>query len=297
MPAFTFPSAGNVSSRISGLAVRTAAANSGLSGLDSPAGAATTSPQETQLLTSITGDIGNLRGLAASNAANAAASTTQSEGYLREAEAYENVGAIAKENATIEGVSGNIKQLQLGRAVQRTLGSQRAAVASAGFASSGSSLDVMKSSIQEGYLADQLIRSQTAVTQGGYLEQGAAAQAEAGGSRLASEAALSLSRSYAAAGSLATANASNETAALTAYLQGRPSTPETALVTSTLGGDPNSPTTFTPPGSSATYNMSDYQVQAQQQINGQTPTSQIGRGGRGGPPILGNFGYNPAIGG
>ena len=38
----------------------------------------------------------------------------------------------------IEGISGNIKQLQAGRAVQRTLGKQRAETSSAGFADAGS---------------------------------------------------------------------------------------------------------------------------------------------------------------
>lgn len=289
MPAL--PSAADVSGRTSGLAVSIARRSQGLDAPGTTA-AATTSPQETSLLTSVTGDIGNLRALAASNAANAAGSTTQAEGYRREAEAYDTVGSIAEENAKIEGISGNIKQLQLNRGVQRTIGSQRAAVASSGFANSGSSLDIMRSSLQEGYLADQLIRSNTAVTQGGYLEQGAAAQAEAGGARLASDAAVSLSRAQAAAGALATANAGNETAALTAYLAGRPSTPETALVTSTIGGDPSNPTTFTPPGSSTSFPQSDYQIQAQQQINGQTPTSLIGQN------FIRNISrYNPAIGG
>lgn len=284
------PSAADISGRISGLAVRTSAVNASKYSGPSAAPAAS-SPQETSLLTSITGDIGTLKGLAATNAANATGATTQAAGYSREAEAYDTVGGIADENAKIEGISGNIKQLQLNRGIQRTLGAQRASVAAAGFASSGSSLDIMKSSIQEGYLADQLIRTQSSVTQGGYLEQGAAARAEGAGARVASTAATALAQSYAAAGATATANAANETSALSTYLAGRPATPESALVTSTLAGDPNFPTTFTPPASSTQYAMSDYQIQGQQQISGQTPSSLIGQN------FIGNIShYNPVTG-
>lgn len=261
MPAFNFPSVGTVSAAgYSGPAggynayqvqnsplARASAAAAG-SGSTATTLSPTPAP-DTALLQSITSDVGSLNAEATRDAADAEASTTQSEGYGKEIDAYNAVGAIAGQNATIEGVAGNIRQLQANRLVNTTVGAQRAAVASAGFAQSGSSLDLMKSSIQQGYMTDQIIRTQTAVQQGGYLEQGAAAQAEASGARVASDAALSLAKSQAAAGQLAAANAANETAALNAYIAstGGVNSPARALVTNAVSADPSQPTTFTPP--------------------------------------------------
>ncbi len=198
---------------------------------------------DTGLLERITESITSNQALAAQNEANARATATQAEGYQREIEAYRTVGSIAEQNATYEGISGNIKQLQAGRAVQRTLGKQRAQTASAGFANAAGSLDILRSSMQEGYLQDQLIRSQTAIAQGGYFQEAAAAEASGAGAQLASDAALELSRGYTSAGQLATATAAQQTSALQQYLKstGGITDPTRALVTSTLGG-PSTPT-------------------------------------------------------
>lgn len=193
-------------------------------------------PDAAQLDRIVSG-ITDLNASAAENAARATASETQAKGYLKEAEAYGTVGAIAENNATIEGVAGNIRQLQANRAVTRTVGSQRASIAAAGFANSGGALDLMQSSLQEGYLTDQLIQSQTAINQGGFLSQKAASDAEAAGARLASDAQMDLSRSYASAGQLATANAASQTAALQAYLSGStgPMTEQERLINDQFG--------------------------------------------------------------
>jgi hypothetical protein len=264
MAAFTFPSSagtpavGSVSAAgyigpASGFNAFKAAQTSSAIFNQTPGGtpAATPAP-DTALLTNITADINSLKATGAQNQAAADAANIQAQGYGKEEEAYQNVGAIAAENATIAGVSGDIQRLQANRVVDRTIGSQRAAVAAAGFASSGDALDLMKSSIQEGYRNDQIIRTQTSLTQGGYLEEGAASQAEASGARFASDAALSLSKSEAAAGQLALANATNETAALQTYLSTRGSDPVSNLVTSTLGSDPNAPTVLPTSGANAT---------------------------------------------
>ena len=210
---------------------------------------------DTGLLQSITGNITSLQELAAQNEANATAQQTEATGAQREAEAYGTVGAIARENATVEGISGNIKQLQAARSVQRTIGRQRAETAAAGFSNAAGSLDILKSSMQEGYLQDQLIRSQTSINQGGYLEQAAAADASGAGATLSSNAALDLSKSYAAAGQLATANAANQTKALQDYLAstGGVNTPTRQLVASTLQQDPSQPTTLPGPATEADF--------------------------------------------
>jgi len=217
--------------------------------LDAGGGGGRPPAADAGLLQSITGNINSLQSLAAQNEANATAQATEAEGSRREADAYGTVGAIARENATVEGISGNIKQLQAARSVQRTIGRQRAETAAAGFSNAAGSLDILKSSLQEGYLQDQLIRSQTSVNQGGFLEQAAAADASGAGAQLASSAALELSKSYAAAGQLATANAANQTKALQDYLAstGGINDPTRALVTSTLQQDPTQPTTVESP--------------------------------------------------
>ncbi len=208
---------------------------------------------DTGLLRGSVADILGLQSKASIDEANAAASGIQSAGYQQEVNAYNIVGGIGEENAKVAGIAGDIKALQENRQLRQTIGAQRADIASAGFANSGSSLDLMRSSVQQGALARQLIRIQTAQTQGGYLEEAAASQAEAAGATMASTAAQALATQQRASGQLATANAANETAALNTYLAGATATPESQLVTSTLTGTPGQPATFTPPtGGAAT---------------------------------------------
>jgi len=201
--------------------------------------------EQTALIKASVADILGLTTTAAEDTANATASGIQAQGYQAELSAYNTVGAIAGQNATIAGIAGDIKALQTARSVQQTIGAQKAAVAAAGFGAAGSSLDLLRHSVQEGYLADQLVRTQSALTQGGYLEEGAASQAEAAGAQMASQAALALQASQAAAGQLAKANAANETTALTTYLAGLAPTPESALATGVLSLAPNASATTT----------------------------------------------------
>lgn len=193
------------------------------------------------ILRSATAGILGLRAQATTDEADARAEELSATGYQREADAYGTVSGIAEENAGIAGIAGDIKALQMARSVTRTVGSQKAAVAAAGFGAAGSNLDILRASMQEGYFADQMIRTQTSLTQGGYLQEGAAAQAQAGGAMMASESALNLAKTRRAAGSLATANAASHTAALQAYIKetqgGAELTPAQRLVLGTLDGD------------------------------------------------------------
>ncbi len=287
MPTFSFPSfgAGAATSRFLQAQV------GGIGGTATSrilAGGAAAGPPaaDAGLLERITESITSNQALAAQNEASARASATQAEGYQREAAAYGTVGAIAENNATYEGIAGNIRQLQAARSVQRTIGRQRAQTASAGFASVAGSLDIMRASMQEGYLQDQLIRSQTSINQGGYFQQRDAAQASGEGARLASDAAMELSRGYATAGQLATSTAAQQTDALRQYLSstGGVNDPTRALVTSTLdlGDDPLGG--FSP-------QLNEFMRQGQQQIRGGTPDSLIGMNWVGSRAA-----YNPKLG-
>jgi len=207
---------------------------------------------DTALMRNTVADILGLRGKAEADAANAQASEVQAAGYQQEVGAYTTAGDIAGNNAVVAEVAGNIKGLQERRQLTQTVGSQRAAVASAGFRNSGSAIDIMRSSVQQGALARQLNRAQTDLTKGGYLEESAASMAEAAGANRTSAAALALAQQQRASGELATATAANETSALMDYMKTTTPTPESALVTSTLGLPAGSPATFNPSTASST---------------------------------------------
>ncbi len=221
--------------------------------------AATGSAADTTLLRGTVADILGLQSKASIDTANAAASDIQATGYQAEAGAYGTVEGIAGNNATIAGIAGDIKLLQESRALRTTLGSQKADIATAGFGNSGSSLDLMRSSLQQGALTRQLTNIQTAQTVGGYQAEGAAAGAEVAGANMASTAAQALAVQQRASGQLATANAANETKALSDYIAttnptGAPLSPEATLALSTLGAPggtnpavPGQPTTFQAP--------------------------------------------------
>ena len=212
------------------------------------------------LIKGVVSDILTQQGQAAQYTASAAAQGIYAQGYQAEAGAYGSAQQIAQQNAALAGVAGDVQAAQEARKVVQTVGSQRAQIAAAGFANSGSALDLSRSSMQQGHLADQLIRTQTAINQGGFLEQGAAAQAETAAVSYASQAALTLQQQQAAAGVTATTSAANETKALIDYLHTTTTgaTPAGRLALSTLTGPNGQPLltapdatvapTFTPTG-------------------------------------------------
>lgn len=108
----------------------------------------------------------------------AAAQKLSAQGALAEKQAYITAGDISGENAKVAGIAGDVLQYQQHLDLMRTEGSARAAEGASGVAFSGSALDVMRSSMQQGALGEQLIQMQTALQQGGFLEQQAATGAE-----------------------------------------------------------------------------------------------------------------------
>jgi hypothetical protein len=205
---------------------------------------------DTQSLKTDTASILGLQSQAQLDAANAAASDIQAAGYLQETAAYNTVGGIASNNAVVAGVAGDIKNLQQQRAVRQTIGSQRADIASAGFTNAGSSIDIFRDSVSQGALTHQLNMVQTTQTQGGYLEEGAAAQAEAAGATMASNAATTLAAQQRASGALNTANAANQTLALQDAIAtqqaGLPLTQAQTLALAQVNAAPGTPTVFDP---------------------------------------------------
>ncbi len=198
-----------------------------------------------------------LQSTAVTDAANATAATTSAAGYAAEGDAYQTAADIAGQNATVAGIAGTVKGLQEQRATNVTLGAQRAGVAAAGFAASGSSLDLLRSSMQQGYVTQQLNDIQTTLTKGGYIEEQAASNAEQVAARSTSATATATAAADTTAANMARATAASETAALNNFLGSYTLTADQSLLLSPLAaadsiasggtGSPAGPT-LTPSG-------------------------------------------------
>lgn len=92
-------------------------------------------------------------------------------GDIAEAENYDLAAALARQNETYTEASTRIQQSQLDRQLTQTIGGQRAAVAGAGFSSSGSALDIMRDSASQGSLARSVLGAQGQITEAGFEEQ------------------------------------------------------------------------------------------------------------------------------
>lgn len=96
---------------------------------------------------------------------------TKAKGLRIEAENYDLASGYAGKNAKFTETSTEIKQAQLDREIFRTLGGQAADFAGAGFAASGSALDVMRDSASQGALTKAVGGLQGLITEEGYKVQ------------------------------------------------------------------------------------------------------------------------------
>jgi len=113
-------------------------------------------------------------GLGASTAASmiqAQGDVLQAEGNLTEATNYDLASDLATKNAEYTALSTAIQEQQQQRSTTMQIGGQRAAIAGAGFAESGSSLDIHADSAREGALTQAVLNQQGLVTEAGYEEQ------------------------------------------------------------------------------------------------------------------------------
>jgi|SRR5882724_1744912 len=92
-------------------------------------------------------------------------------GEFASAKGYTAAANFATQNAEIEAQSTKIQETQAQRKIYQTLGGQKADVAGAGLNASGSALDVMRSSAEQGSLTKQLISNQGAINVAGYEEE------------------------------------------------------------------------------------------------------------------------------
>jgi len=169
----------------------------------------------------------------ASNTAAAKGQTFSAQGYALEGEAYGLAADIATQNAALEAASGEIQAYQERRKVAEAIGGQRADTAAAGFKTSGSSLAALKSSYQQGYLSEQIIRTQSLMTEGGYLEEATAARLQRDAAGVAGKAATELGDAYTTAAGTAATQAAQETAALLGALPSPEQKAEVAAILNT----------------------------------------------------------------
>jgi hypothetical protein len=104
-------------------------------------------------------------------------------GSFASAKGYSKAAGLASQNAEIAAQSTAIQETQAQRKIYQTIGGQKADVAGAGLAASGSALDVMRDSAQQGSLTKQLIANQGAINIAGYEEEAANYSAMASASK------------------------------------------------------------------------------------------------------------------
>lgn len=114
-----------------------------------------------------TGTIGSIGG-AVQDLFAADAHRSKAAGLRIEAGNYDRSAEYAEKNAAFTETSTAIKQAQLDRDIFKTIGGQEAEIAGAGFAASGSALDIMRDSASQGALMKAVAGTQGLITEEGY---------------------------------------------------------------------------------------------------------------------------------
>lgn len=96
---------------------------------------------------------------------------SKAKGLRIEAEDYDLASGYATKNERFTETSTAIKQAQLDREIYKTIGGQAADVAGAGFAASGSALDLMRDSASQGALTKAVGEQQGLIAEEGYKVQ------------------------------------------------------------------------------------------------------------------------------
>ena len=95
----------------------------------------------------------------------------KAQGDIAEGQAYDIAAALAGQNAQFTEQSAAIKEAQQQREATLQIGEQQGAVASSGFALSGSALDILRDSASQAALQRQVLGQQGLITEAGYKEQ------------------------------------------------------------------------------------------------------------------------------
>ena len=114
-----------------------------------------------------------------SDIGGAVADLFSSQGDTLAAGSYRQAAAISGQNAALEEQSTAIKQAAIQRQNYKVIGGQQADVASAGFSASGSALDLLRDSIQQGAMTKAVAGLQGKIDENGFLQQQTAELGEA----------------------------------------------------------------------------------------------------------------------
>lgn len=95
----------------------------------------------------------------------------KAQGDAIEGQDYDLAATLAGQNEQFAATSTAIKQAQNDRQIYQTIGGQQADVAGAGFAASGSALDLLRDSASQGALTKAVAGQQGLITEAGYTEQ------------------------------------------------------------------------------------------------------------------------------
>ena len=97
--------------------------------------------------------------------------SAKAKGLAFERENYLKAAQYADKNAQYTEMSTRIKEAQSDRELSKSLGETQADVAGAGFAESGSALDILRDSASQGALAHAVLQEQGLITEEGYKVQ------------------------------------------------------------------------------------------------------------------------------
>ena len=143
-----------------------------------------------------------------------AAEQLTATGDTQEAGLYGQAAEIAGANALTALDAGQIKEAQDQLEINGTIGSQRAAVASNGFAEAGSAVDMLRSSIQQGNLDKQLDIENSDLQAGAFYEQQSASSAEESAAQTAASVATTTAAMASQLSTLSATYANNEATAI-----------------------------------------------------------------------------------
>lgn len=94
-------------------------------------------------------------------------------GSFAAAKGYKKAAKFARQNARLAHIATEIENRQQERQIYQVVGAGQAAIGAAGFSLSGSAIDLMKSSAQQGSLDQALISNQGLIEENTYLAQAA----------------------------------------------------------------------------------------------------------------------------
>lgn len=178
----------------------------------------TTTQNKSADLSLIRGVVSDIQGFKAKGLeydALAAAQDEKAAGYDAEIASYGSSEKLATLYAAYSKAIGDIDTIQARQKTLTAIGEQSAGLAGAGFSDSA---DIVRSSLQRGYLQDQIVRTQSLYDQAGYLEQASASKAQSSAAGVAKTAALNTKQTYIDAADQARTYATNATTGLSGYL-------------------------------------------------------------------------------